>query len=148
MQHFNFTCHWPLQLHSNWDQPATLCFVLSCLFGSLWTTSQLHHVGTEGEKKHYLKPSTLQVWNSFTQVCRHHCPILIHEDCKGIKQNKRGHSQNGVEHFHGATQSQSAGKNSGVSWKHFTWFHTLPSVKGKQSKSPFAQGNSGTEVII
>lgn len=48
----------------------------------------------------------------------------------------------------GAIQSQSTGENRGVSWKHFTWFHTLPSVKVKQSKSPFAQGNSGTEVII
>lgn len=140
MQHFNFTCRCPchrtLQLQSIWDQPETPYSGFSCVFAFLQSTSQLNCVDTLGQKKELPKSKHLQVFESFTGLCRHHCLILTHEDCKGIKKNRVD-----TQLKWGGTAPWCNSKP--IHWQErwsiqsFTWFHTLRSIKGKQYKSPY-----------
>lgn len=85
-----------------------------CVFTVSFTIKLCRHPGT---KKELPKSKYLEVFESFTELCRHQCLTLMHEDCKGIKKNntERTPSSNEVVLLRGAIQSQSIGKKGGVS---------------------------------
>lgn len=104
-----------------------------CIFTVNFTIKLCWHPGT---KKELPKSKYLQVFESFTELCRHHCLILMHEDCKGIKKNREWTpSSNEVVQLRGAIQSQSIGKKGGVS-NLLHGFTPCPPLKESSIKVP------------